>query len=197
MHKSLMLGLSLALCVTGMRQAQAADAGSYLNIDAGVNFVHDISIFGTEIPMDPGFRIGIAPGMIINDFFAVELDTGFIYNEPEDGGDEWFGHVPLIAQAIFRYDFEGGLTFFGGPGVGGTASFIEADAGFDTDSDTTFAFAWQAQLGLRYQIGDNLAIGGVYKYLGVHDPEFDLFGVDFEVENVHNHYIGFQMNLAY
>jgi opacity protein-like surface antigen len=196
MLKTCLVGLASAVCLMAMPQVKAAEQGPYLNVDAGVNFVHDISIFGTEIEMDPGFRVGIAPGFNVNNFFGVQFETGFIYNEPEGGSDEWFGHVPLVAQAIFRYEFDA-WTFFGGPGLGGTLSFIEADAGVDSDSDTTLAFAWQAQLGLRYNIGDNLAIGGVYKYLGVLDPEFELFGTEFEVENVHNHYIGVQLNMAF
>ena len=179
--------------------SDAAETGSYLNFDVGVNFAHDISIFGSEIPMDPGFRIGIAPGININEFFAVELDTGFVYNEPEASDQEWFGHVPFIAQAIFRHEFDGGLTIFGGPGAGGAVSFIEAEdiIGGGTEDDTTFTFAWQFQTGLRFQINENFGIGAVYKYLGLLDPEFELFGVDFDVENVHNHYIGVQFHMGF
>ena len=175
---------------------RAAEAGSYLNIDAGVNFVHDITIMGTEIDMDPGFRVGIAPGLILNRALALEFETGFIYNEPDGAGDEWVGHVPLMPSLILRHDFENGLTPFLGVGAGGTVSFIQAEF-IETESDVTFAFAWQAQTGLRYRINDNLDLGAVYKYLGVLDPEFELFGVDFEVENVHNHFIGIQFNLDF
>jgi OmpA-OmpF porin, OOP family len=197
MLKKSLISLVPALCLMATPQVKAAEGGSYLNFDAGVNFAHDISIFGTEIEMDPGFRFSLAPGMYFGEFFAVELETGFIYNEPDGGGDEWFGHVPLLVNGVFRYDLEGGWTPFVGAGVGAAISFIEADAGIADDSDTAFSFAWQFQTGFNYAIGDNLGIGAVYKYFGVLDPEFELFGATFEVENVHNHYIGVQLNMAF
>ena len=187
----------IGTCLVSTGAIQAASPASYLKFDAGVNFAQDISINGFDIEMDPGFRVGIAPGVILNDLLAVELETGFIYNEPK-ASDEWLGHVPLLVNFILQHDFDFGLTPFGGVGLGGTLSIIEAEDGFGgSETDTTFAFAWQAQAGLRYRLNDQASIGAVYKYLGVNDPEFNLFGIDFEVENVHNHYIGVQFNFNF
>lgn len=191
MHKHIyrLITVGGLVWLTSASGIQAADSGSYLKLDAGVNIAQDISIFGTDIELNPGFRVGIAPGVILNDLLAIELETGFIYNEVDGPGDEWFGHVPLLANLILKHDFDNGLTPFGGIGLGGTLSIIESGS----ENDTAFALAWQAQAGVRYRFNDQLSLGGVYKYLGVNDPEFDLFGVDFEVENVHNHYFGVQV----
>ena len=195
MHKYIyrLMAVGGLVWLTSAGGVQAADTGSYLKLDGGANIAQDVSINGFDLELDTGFRFGIAPGVILNDLLSVELETGFVYNEFTDSGGDWLGHVPFLVSLIVQRNFDFGLTPFIGVGAGGVMSIIDvAD-----ENDTSFAFAWQGQAGLRYNFNEHTSVGVVYKYLGVNDPEFELFGIDFEVENVHNHYIGAQFNFNF
>ena len=37
-------------------------------------------------------------------------------------------------------------------------------------------------------------MGVVYKYFGTGSPEFELFGEEFKLRDIHNHYVGLQMH---
>ena len=183
-------------------QAQNGDvAGPYLSIGAGINIANNVETtvtdptFGSntgDLELDPGFRASIAGGFHFSPMLAVELETGFLYNEVDGSDDVALSHVPILANLIFRFDTGGSpwVPFIGG-GAGGVLSILDFDNDEldEEETDTDFVFAWQALAGLHYQFSDNMSVGVTYKYLGVNSPEFDIQGTGVEMDVVHNHAI--------
>lgn len=191
-------------------QSMAAEPGPYLSIDAGVNIVNDIDFdaFGgsATLELDPGFRGSVAGGYRFTPMIAAELETGFLFNSVDQisgpGGsasidDTVFSQVPILANVIFRFENSSPFTPFVGAGAGGVASFLSVDDGTTDDSDSDFVFAWQLQAGVHYKISDTMSAGLTYKYLGTDGPGFDIEGVEFEVDSVHNHAIMGSFNWSF
>ena len=189
----------LSLGIAGLwlsHPAMAADSGTYFHFDAGPNIVQNVKqTFSTggelEREFNTGVRINIAQGYNLTSWAAIELETGFSYNELKHSED-WLGNVPFLASAVFKYECPAGWTPFIGVGGGGSIAFAKTSL-FHNDSDYYLVAAWQGQAGLRYRMGENLALGLVYKYLGTTSPKFELFGSSFKLDDVHNHYVGFQL----
>ena len=195
-----------ASCLQGM----AADPGSYLRIDAGVNIVNDIDFdaFGgsASLELDPGFRASVAAGCRFTPVIAAEVETGFLFNSVDEisgpGGtlslsDSGFSQVPILANVIFRFENQSPFVLFAGAGAGGVVSSLSVDDAGADDSDSDFVFAWQLQAGAHYKISDTVSLGLSYKYLGTDGPGLDIEGVEFDVDSVHNHAIMGSFNWAF
>ena len=190
---------------------RGADSGGYLNFEVGLNIANDLETDATsggvsasgELKLDPGFRIGIAQGFILNRLLALELESGFVYNpiDIDDADDAWFGQVPILLNLVFRYDCECRFTPFIGVGGGGSASIFDitvpTGTGSASDTEINFVPAWQGIAGVRYQFNDHLALGAIYKYFGTGSPKFDIGGGELEMDPVHNHFIGLHLNFTY
>jgi opacity protein-like surface antigen len=200
-------GVSCALLLLAAVSHAATDSKIYFNFDAGLNLADDVDV---EVPgfgeatggLDPGFRVSTAGGFILNDLLSLEVETGFVYNDLEDF-DGWLGHIPILGSLVFRYECECGWTPFIGVGGGGAVSIFEETVRFtptsssETETDTDFVIAWQAQAGLRYQVNEALAVGFLYKYFGTDGPEIEMFGVTRDIEINHNHYVGLHLNYRF
>ena len=175
----------LSLGIAGLwltSPAIGADSGTYFHFDAGPNVlqkIHQVFDAGLERDLDfnTGVRISIAQGYNLTPWAAVELETGFSYNEMKHS-DDWLGQVPILASAVFKYDSSCGWTPFVGVGGGGAVTLAKT-ALFHNDSDYYLVAAWQGQAGLRYRVNQDLEIGLVYKYFGTTAPELEVFGETF------------------
>jgi len=197
--KRLLCGLTALVAATA---TQAADSGTYMLFDVGVNYMQNIHQESLGPPpserdrkMDLGVRASIAEGIVLNRFLSVEVETGAMYNELDRSVD-WLIQVPLLANVVFRYECKGGWTGFIGAGGGGALSMVNTSLGHD-DTDHDFAFAWQGMAGIRYQFSQNLSLGLVYKYFGTSELEFSLFGGEFELDDIHNHSGGLQLTYSF
>ena len=198
-HSSILAGIGLmaALQMSG----HTAEPGIYFGLDGGINLAHDVdadfSAGGLSLPGDAefhtGFRFDMIGGYNINEWLGVELESGFIYNTfssisiagtevPE--GDSWLGHVPLLANAIFRLENDTPWTPYAGIGAGAAISILEID---EVDTDMEFVPAWQAQVGVRYALDERSALGVGYKYFGAASQEYDIDGLGIELAESHNH----------
>jgi OmpA-OmpF porin, OOP family len=178
-------------------RANAQDSSTYFHFDVGPNILQDIHQefadgFERDLEHNTGVRANIAQGFNLCPWSAIDLETGFSYNELK-GSNDWMGQVPLLASLILKYDASCGWTPFVGIGGGGSITMVNS-AFLDNDNDLDLVFAWQGQAGLRYRVGPDFGVGVVYKYFGTSSPEFELFGSDFEFENIHNHYVGLQLH---
>jgi opacity protein-like surface antigen len=182
------LGPCGAAAVLAALPLQAAENAAYLTLDGGVSLMQDVKIDSTKLGMDTGYRIGLAGGYNLNKWAAIELETGFIYNEFEDSnGDAWLGMVPVLANAVFRYENQTRFVPFIGAGAGGAFSILEAP----TDSDTDFVFAWQLMAGVDYKIGENMCLGVRYNYFSTCDQSYDFGnGVEIKLKDVATHSVG-------
>lgn len=201
--KRLFCGLAAVAMTTGMH---AADSGSYFKFDVGPNYlgkIHQDFVnldIERDLDMNMGVRGSVAEGFLLNRFIGVELETGVIWNELDESFD-WLMQVPLLANLVLRYECKGGFAAYVGAGGGGAV--VIANATFPDDvSDATIVPAWQAMAGVSYNFSENLAVGLVYKYMGIKDAEIELkyFGMDPEIsriEKVHNHYGGVQLTYSF
>ena len=180
-----------------LSRAEAQEGSSYFHFDVGPNLLQEIhQEFSTGFERDLDFNLGVranlSQGFNLCAWSALELESGFSYNELK-GSDDWLGQVPLLASLVLKYDASCGWTPFIGFGGGGSIS-IANTALAHNDTDLSLVFAWQGQAGLRYRLGHDFGLGLVYKYFGTTAPEFELFGDEFELKNIHNHYVGLQLH---
>jgi len=170
--------------------AQDFRPGFYVRADLGPAFTRSTDVkefIGSPSPgrvkFDTGVRFGIGGGYLFCPYFALDGETGWIYNEIDSisGGidaDARVMQVPFLANAVFQYPNPTHVTPFFGGGAGGSSSVLDIDATsgsvfvHGTASDTVFAY--QGFGGLKYEINDRLAVGVVYKYFKSGDPEWDV-----------------------
>lgn len=184
------LGL-LALPQTGNSQ------GFYLDVHAGGAIAQDVDLKkmlvntpGAELDLKPGMHLNVGGGYNINQYFAVQLDTGFIYNRidnlKQSDGDDGYGalrHIPMVAELVFRYDKpDSKWVPFAGLGAGADWSIlalddIQAPNGAVVDGLAgDVVFAWQAFAGVRYKFTQNMTLGGGYKFYWADGAEWDVDG---------------------
>lgn len=175
--------------------AFAQEEGSfYLRTGVGVSIIEDVEeeLSGVGAPetytfsLTPGVRVDLAPGYNVNNYLAVEFNTGVIWNgfdelEGPGGAVDLEGdllQVPLLANVIGRYPIEDtGLVPFFGAGGGGVLQYVNIDRvggmDVDDDSDDDVYPAFQVFGGLLYQIAESWSVGLVYKYLYVFSGDDD------------------------
>lgn len=185
------LAIGSILAAACVPAAISAEAGSfYLRTAVGVAIVEDIEEealgFGDTftLSLTPGVRVDIAPGYNVNEYLAIEFNTGGIWNgldeiEGPGGSVDVKGdalQVPLLLNVIGRFPIEDtGLVPFVGGGGGGVYQYINIDeaGGMDVEDDAEDDLhpAFQVFGGLMYQAADNWSVGLVYKYLYVFSGE--------------------------
>lgn len=196
--KLVIWGLAAGLAVTGLQAEE--DSGHYFKFDVGANYTGDLHQDFKNIPgdrdlkMNLGLRTSVAEGLALNRFFALEVESAFLWNELDHSTD-WVIQVPVFANAVLRYQSKrlGAYVAAGGGG----ACVIAKTMLFEHDTDLTVVPAWQGTAGLNYNFGGGLSVGLVYKYMGIQDPKFELTiqGTTevFKFHNLHNHYGGLQL----
>jgi OmpA-OmpF porin, OOP family len=186
LSKLILIAISAALLSTPVLQVSAADSAkkAYFKIDAGVSLMSDVEVEGSydKVKMDPGFRIGLIGGYDLCKWAALELETGFLYNSVKDESSVWFGTIPVLANAVFRYENTSKFVPYVGAGAGGAYTLIEGDEFSESD----FVFAWQVKAGCAYNISDTMAIDVGYKFFMTGDLDV---GGD-KVKEPMSHFIG-------
>jgi opacity protein-like surface antigen len=179
----------------------ARGQGFYVGANMGPAIGEDVDINrfvgptpGLKFELNPGVRLSAVGGYNFNDFIGVQLETGFIYNDIDElnhGGniDGALMHVPLLVNAVFRYDRPNCKWIpYVGIGAGGDVSETWLDNvrvgnvnvdGFGSD----LVFAWQAFAGLRYRITENISVGGGYKYFWADGASWDVEHTSSDIES--------------
>jgi len=191
--KSKLLSLFLLVGMGAGAWADETDSGGfYAKFDIGAAFqdTADISEFlgfaanpTLDLETDPGFRLGLAGGLQLNDSLALELESGVTYNAVDSvGGISLSGagveldiyQVPVLLSLIYRIPIGDHFSAYLGGGAGGVYALLEGD-----ESEDDITFAWQVQAGAEWAIGENLNLGVGYKLLGTGEIEWaDVATVD-------------------
>ena len=180
---ALPLVVSCGLLLAGALPAFGQAGRFYVKADVGGNLTQDTTLnefFGpvapnTKVKFDPGFRAGVTGGYQLTDWFAPEVEVGFLENQIDSITgvdhihDAWFGNVPFLINGRLQYPNSSGFTPYIGAGVGFSEAMIDVqhlDLGGTSlhGSMADTVFAWQAFAGLRYRINDQMGLSLEYHY---------------------------------
>jgi OOP family OmpA-OmpF porin len=167
----------------GTSPALSQSTGFYVKGDVGGNITMDADLKeffgpvapGSKVKFDPGFRAGLTGGYQFIDWFAGEVEVGYMENRIDSitGADRvhdaWFGNVPFLVNGKLQYPNSSPLTPYIGAGVGFSEAFISvgqiAIGGTSLHGDMNdIVFAWQAFAGLRYKLNDRMGLSFEYRY---------------------------------
>jgi len=155
----------------------------YVKADVGGNITQDADLKeffgpvapGSKVKLDPGFRAGLTGGYQLTDWFAGEVEVGYLENRIDSitGADRihnaWFGNVPFLVNGKLQYPNRSPLTPYIGAGVGFSEAIIDVGriniAGTSLHGDLNdTVFAYQAFAGLRYSLNDRMGLSVEYRY---------------------------------
>jgi opacity protein-like surface antigen len=180
-----------AVMVNGVLPVLGQGSRFYIKADAGGTITQDTDLKeffgsvapGTKVKFDPGFRAGVTGGYQLTDWFAGEVELGFMENRIDSitGADRvhdaWFANVPFLVNGKLQYPNSSPLTPYIGAGVGFSEALIDVDqidlggTSLHGDMNDT-VFAWQAFAGLRYRINDQMGLSVEYRYFAADSASF-------------------------
>lgn len=199
LSKTLLTLIVAAIVATPALRTSAADSGKttgpYLTLDGGVNIMQDVTVEPAgqrsfKQKMDTGLRIGLIGGYNLNEWVAVELETGLLYNNFKDDlamriRDAWYGAIPALGNVVLRYENDSKFVPYLGAGAGGAYTMVHIRHIDDSD----FVFAYQGKVGVAYEINTSMAVDVGYKFFGTADQKYD----NFKAKDVYAHYIGLSL----
>ncbi|HEX4342025.1 MAG TPA: outer membrane beta-barrel protein [Verrucomicrobiae bacterium] len=189
--KSLSKWLS-AIVIAGLTTVSsvraADDSPWYFKGDFGVNIIQDLPArSGGEhgnVSFDVGPRLAVAGGYKLNHCWALELETGYTYNQIEhlSSGNNLI-QVPILLNIVYSHAFNDQWSVYGGLGAGAGINTLNTS---DEGSDTDLSFDYQASVGLKYAFSQNCAIGLGYKFLGTTENDWKFSGDSLHSDPVMN-----------
>lgn len=176
------VGTSLLLAAANSH-AQSADK-LYLGADVGAAIPHSATIqsapyTGEGIKFDTGLRAGVKLGYDLPRSFAVELDTGVIWNQVHSlagtGANADLYQFPLLVNGVYKVPLKGAFKPYVGAGIGAAVGMFDGSnipglyypvPGANTSySSTDVALAYQAEAGFQYSVTKNVDLGVAYQFL--------------------------------
>jgi OmpA-OmpF porin, OOP family len=159
----------------GTRFYVKADVGGNITLDADLKEFFGPVAPGTKVKFDPGFRAGATGGYQFTDWFAGEVEVGYLENRIDSitGADRvhnaWFGNVPFLVNGKLQYPNRSPLTPYIGAGVGFSEAIINVGridiGGTSLHGDVNdTVFAYQAFAGLRYSLNERMGLSLEYRY---------------------------------
>lgn len=179
-----MVSAALLMSATGARASGWNDNldwsdNLYLSADVGGMFQQGTSLIqngsSASVTFNPGVRADIDLGYNLNDSWAVELETGFMWNSMDNVGGRSLSSisqsvdmysVPILANIIYKVPTKTSWVPYFGVGAGGVVGIYDLKSRGTDYSDTDFTFAYQAEAGLDYALSKNVSVGIAYKFLG-------------------------------
>ena len=138
---------------------------------------------GVELDFDTGFRFDIAGDYELTDWFRVEVEAGWIFNQMDSGTSSVdvngsISQVPFYANILFQYPGLDRWQVVAGGGAGGALMAMDLDelstGTVEMDgADATVVFAYQALAGVGYRLTGASTLGLMYRYSGTGDPTWD------------------------
>jgi opacity protein-like surface antigen len=184
---------SLATTASAVFLASAAIArpdgaqNFYVTADAGAVFQQNATFteqgFGQNVTFNPGARIDLALGYNLSDTLGLEFEPGFMWNSVDSlhgvSVDSWgesldLYSVPLMFNVVYRFQTDTKWTPYVGAGIGADIVTFDGSTRYFNASDTTVAFAYQAEVGLKYELSDRAFVDLGYKFFGSTDQDFSL-----------------------
>jgi len=196
-----MVSAALLMSAAGARAADWSD-NFYLSAGVGDMFQQKASFIEEgnvrNATFDPGIRADINLGYNLNDSWAVELESGFMWNSIDTINGVFLASVsqnidmssvPILANVIYKMPTKTPCTPYLGVGAGGVVSMFDLNNRGTDYRDTDFTFAYQAEAGLDYALSKNISIGIAYKFLGTLNQRYYLSGLSdhIKIDGVYIH----------
>lgn len=156
---------------------------------------------GAEIKTNTGFGVVGAYGWLFDSNWRTEIELG--YREvgldsidSQAGGAALDGDLGILAGFVnVVRDFRGEsfITPYAGLGIGGAYQKMKVDSIGGSPPDffgvrETWSLAYQAMVGLTFEVGDDMDIYTGYRFMGVWKPDYDAF--ELERMDTHNFEFG-------
>jgi OOP family OmpA-OmpF porin len=171
------------MLLAGTSPALSQSTGFYVKADIGGNITQDTDLReffgpvapGSKVKFDPGLRAGLTGGYQFVDWFAGEVEVGYMENRinsitgADRVHDAWFANVPFLLNGKLQYPNSSPITPYIGAGVGFSEAIINVGridiAGTSLHGDINdTVFAWQAFAGLRYKLNNQMGLSLEYRY---------------------------------
>jgi opacity protein-like surface antigen len=193
---------------------------TYVHGDLGPAFTQNTTFHerGIDISSGPFVRSGQATfgtrirgdlslGYTITKAWAVELEAGAIW-APDAPNDNEFDQIPVTLNVLYQVPLNKYCNLYFGAGAGGVVSifqFRELNSGFRIPpllSDTSVAFGYQAQAGIKYAVSRHIEIGLGYKFLGMDGDSWNFGGPvpgihQLSFDNLYTHTVLLSFNLKF
>jgi hypothetical protein len=180
------------------------DSGAiYIHADAGPLFLEPVTFrfYGAHVIGDfkTGARGDIAIGYNLSDSFALELETGALWNRWDTAGVRTtlpmdLFQVPVLGNAIYKIHLNNRWTADFGIGAGAdvatlvyTSETIGLSAVTATRAYTDVTFAYQAQAGMAFALSSNADVDLGYKFFGSFDHHWNFEGEGVSSDAVFTH----------
>jgi opacity protein-like surface antigen len=183
-HLGKIVGAAVVLgCITS--RATGWKDNLYIHTDIGPSFIQDATThvrgFSVGSPFegkgrfeaDPGIRGDLSLGYNLNKSWAVELESGAIWNPGPSSVDEFY-QIPVLLKGLYQVNLNDSWNLYCGAGAGAVVSINQTlifEPGlFHTPfrvEDTDTALGYEAEAGIKYVPAPHLEIGLGYKFLGV------------------------------
>ena len=163
----------------------------YAKVDVGAVFQQNATLYQSlgapksTATFNPGIRGDIVLGYDINESWAAEFDTGLLWNSMAKVGGASLSSlgqsfdtytIPLLVNVTYKIPLKGSWSPYVGVGFGGAAAIASFNTGGlvpTVTSDSTFVFAYQAAVGLKYKLTKNASIDIAYEFFGATDPSWN------------------------
>src|SRR5262249_22963172 len=128
---ALLAACALPALGQGTRFYVKADVGGNITQNADLKEFFGPVAPGTKVKFDPGFRAGLTGGYQLTDWFAPEIEVGFLENRIDSitGADRvhdaWFGNVPFLVNGKLQYPNSSPITPYAGAGIGFSEAIID------------------------------------------------------------------------
>lgn len=172
--------------------ADAQTRDTYVAIAAGAVNLRDAELEYEGNPdryrfasFDNGYLFSGALGRSLGENFRVEGEIAYRANDesfimPGEGGHGTASSLAFMGNVYWDAPVDWALRPYAGFGLGAAQvtheGFVVADIGVPErtlSDDSGWAFAYQAMLGARREIGDDWIVGGEYRYFSAAEPKID------------------------
>jgi len=166
------------------------------------------TLTGNSVKFDVGFRAGIGLGMNVTRNIALEVESGYHYNDIRsiEGASNSPGNlsqVPAMANIVLHFPNRTRIEPVFGAGVGAVYSMLDANnlrlgtTTIDGHADT-WSFAFQGYAGLVYQFRPDMGIGVTYHYLYNDAPTWDYGpGINVKLNRVINQSLSLTLHFSF
>jgi opacity protein-like surface antigen len=190
-HLTIYIGVALFINCASSRAADWRE-NLYLHTDIGPAFIgNGPTTFRGVFPStgffqgkghfqaDAGIRGDLALGYHLTKSWAVEVESGAIWNQGPNPDDSFY-QIPVMLNVVYEIHVSDSWKAYIGAGGGGVVSMISSefkDPALHTPfllEDSDWSPGYQAEAGIKYAISRHVEVDLGYKFLGVVEYNYRL-----------------------